>query len=71
MSIQFPQHEGIKCYALFSAGHGDKVFWMVEMMEVWFHPDSSVLAELYGAKGDYFDNKNCDCLFRAILTHLH
>jgi hypothetical protein len=44
---------------------------MVEMIEGRFRADSSALAELYGAQGDCFDNRNCDRLFRAILTHLH
>ena len=28
--------------------HGDSVFWMVEMMEAWFHADPKALAEFYG-----------------------
>lgn len=32
-----------------AAPHADRVFWMVEMMESWFHADQSTLAEFYGA----------------------
>jgi hypothetical protein len=55
------------------ARHADAVFWIVEMIEV---PKKDLEKGLRAAtrktaKGDYFDNKNCDRLFRAILTHLH
>jgi len=33
-----------------AALHTDRVFWMVEMMEAWFHADPLALAEFYGAR---------------------
>jgi hypothetical protein len=28
--------------------HANSIFWMVEMMEAWFHADKNALAEFYG-----------------------
>jgi len=30
--------------------HRDRVFWMVEMMEAWFHADPAALEKFYGAR---------------------
>jgi hypothetical protein len=31
------------------ASHADSIFWMVEMMEAWFHADKDALERFYGA----------------------
>jgi len=36
------QHQGL------DPSHADSIFWMVEMMEAWFHADKDELARFYG-----------------------
>lgn len=33
------------------ASHKDSIFWMVQMMEAWFHADKDALERFYGGKG--------------------
>src|SRR5262249_7368163 len=33
-----------------SASHADSIFWMVEMMESWFHADKEALQSFYGPR---------------------